>query len=422
MTSTVSSDHETRMPRAELVMLLVLTMVQFTGIMDMIIVAPLELPLTRAFHENAAWFANSIFAFTLSSCAFGLAGASFIDRFDRKYALLILYAGFGLGQFACALSSSATSFMLARVFTGAFAGVMSASASAIIGDVVPIQRRGTASGIMNSAYALAFIIGVPLGLYLANHFSWHAPFFLMSAQTALVVVTGLFTIPSVRSHLAMKASATGGTPIRSILKDTKQLRALGLNGGLMFSAYAITPFLATYMVSNLHFSEGSIPTFYLVGGLFTLAAGVWFGLLADKHGATRVFSLITLASIAPTIWITQLETHSLALAIGVTTIFMATVTGRTVPALAMALTSVPAELRGGFMSLNSAFQQLCLGLGAVAAGSVLVERDHVLYRFGWCGAIAAVASVVCVLLSIGLKDRPEEVKVAESEPVKAAVG
>jgi predicted MFS family arabinose efflux permease len=273
---------------------------------------------------------------------------------------------------------------------------------------------------MNSAYALAFIIGVPLGLYLANHFSWHAPFFLMSAQTAVVAVAGAFAIPSVRSHLELNAAAPKGTPIRAILTDATQLRALGLNGGLMFSAYAVTPFLATYMVSDLHFAEASIPTFYLVGGLFTLAAGVWFGLLADKHGSTRVFALITIASIGPTIWITQLETHSLALAIGVTTLFMATVTGRTVPALAMALTSVPAELRGGFMSLNSAFQQLCLGLGAVAAGSVLVEREHVLYRFGWCGAISAAASVVCVLLSIGLKDRPAEAEKVDAVEAKAA--
>lgn len=400
-----SENTKRGMPRRELVMLLTLMLVQFTGIMDMIIVGPLELPLTRAFHESAAWFARSIFAFTLSSCAFNLAGASFVDRFDRKSVLLVTCAGFGLGQLACSLAPTADTFVLARVFAGAFAGIMSASATAIVGDLVPIERRGTASGVMNAAYALAFIVGVPLGLYLAHHFSWHAPFSMMAAQVLVVVALGLFTVPSARAHLERERTAT---PIRAILTDLAQLRSLGLNGGLMFSNYVVTPFLATYMVANLGFDSGAIPLFYLLGGLFTLVAVVLIGKQADRRGHRLVFIASTLASMLPALWITVLATRSLAVAIFAVTLYMATMTARTVPALAIAITTVPTALRGGFMSLNSALQQLSLGLGAMAGGAIIVEHGHgqPLARFGYCGVVSAIGTLVCVLLAWSLRDPP----------------
>lgn len=397
----------TSMPARELWMLLTLMLVQFTGIMDMIIVAPLELPLARAFHRDAAWFAATILAFTISSCVCNLLLASFIDRFDRKRVLLLTFMGFGLGQLACVAATSPGTYVGARVFAGAFAGIMSAAATAIVGDAVPPARRGTASGIMNAAFALAFIVGVPLGLWLSGRFSWRAPFALMASQVAVVSVMAALLVPPVRGHLEARTSREAGAraAVLRIVTDGVQLRSLLLNGALMFSNYAVTPFIAGYMVANLGFAERSIPLFYLLGGLFTLVVVVAIGVYADKRGHAGAFIAITVPSALAALWISVLSTRSLAFAIFVTTVYMATMTGRTVPALSMALASVPDELRGGFMNLNSAAQQLSLGLGAVAGGAILIEQNHVLSRFGWCGALSAAVSMLCVLLAVQLRAR-----------------
>ncbi|MFO0614571.1 MAG: MFS transporter [Polyangiaceae bacterium] len=387
------------MPRRELFTLLVLMMVQFTGISDLIILGPLAPGLTTELGKDTKWFATTILAFTVASALGNLVAAPFVDRFDRKRALLVLFSGFGAGQLVCALAPSSEVFFAGRVLGGAFAGLFSSTAGAIVGDVVPPARRGAANGIVSAAYALAFVVGVPLGLFLATRSSWRVPFYGMVGIVALVVLVGAFVLPPVRAHLDQPAARA---TVRAVLREPACVRALLVNGLMMFSAYTVTPFLATYVVKNLGYAESTLPSFYLVGGIVTLVAAVALGIAADNKSHLWALRVATVASLPGTIWCVVMGDHGwLATALAVVA-FMAPVTGRTVPAMAMAMTAVPDALRGAMMSLNSAAQQLFLGLGAVAAGALVVETPQGLERFVWCGVLSAVAAA----LTLGIARAP----------------
>jgi predicted MFS family arabinose efflux permease len=86
----------------EKLLLALLAAVQFTNVLDFVIMMPLGPQLMPALGIVPRQFGLVISAYTFSAGATGLAAAFFLDRFDRKTALLALYFGFGLGTIACA--------------------------------------------------------------------------------------------------------------------------------------------------------------------------------------------------------------------------------------------------------------------------------------------------------------------------------
>src|SRR5256884_8988203 len=127
-------------PHSERLLLLLLAAVQFTHIMDFMIMMPLGPQLMRELHIGPGHFSALVAAYTISSGVVGLLAAPFIDRFDRRKLLLFAYAGFIAGTLACALSQNAAALLTARALSGAFGGLSISMIMAIIGDVVPAVR------------------------------------------------------------------------------------------------------------------------------------------------------------------------------------------------------------------------------------------------------------------------------------------
>src|SRR6266567_5280241 len=160
-------------------LLLLLAAVQFTHIVDFMILMPLGPQLMRELHIGPGHFSALVAAYTISSGVVGLLAAPFIDRFDRRKLLLFAYVGFIAGTLACAFSQSATTLLAARALSGAFGGLSISMVMAIIGDVVPAKRRASAMGIVMTAFTVAAAVGVPFGLQLAERFRWEAPFLML---------------------------------------------------------------------------------------------------------------------------------------------------------------------------------------------------------------------------------------------------
>src|SRR5882724_1792630 len=78
-------------------LLFVLAAVQFTAIVDFLIILPLGPQYMRVFNINPGQFGLIVSAYALSAGVSGLAAGLFLDRFYRKRALLALYFGFAVG-------------------------------------------------------------------------------------------------------------------------------------------------------------------------------------------------------------------------------------------------------------------------------------------------------------------------------------
>src|SRR3546814_16736532 len=110
----------------ETLLLLILSAINFAYILDFVIVMPLGPQLMRIFDIDATQFALVVSSYTISAGICGFIGIFFIDRFDRKKALLTSFGGFPVGTLLCALAPAYTFLLMARVFTGLFGVVISA--------------------------------------------------------------------------------------------------------------------------------------------------------------------------------------------------------------------------------------------------------------------------------------------------------
>jgi predicted MFS family arabinose efflux permease len=390
------------MNKNDRLLLFALAAVQFTHIMDFMIMMPLGPQLMRIFEINPQQFGFLVSAYTISAGIVGFFGAFFIDRFDRKKALLFVYSGFIIGTFACGVSPSYHFLLSARILTGAFGGVSGALILSIIGDTIPLERRASAMGVVMAAFSVASVFGVPFGLFMANEFSWHAPFLFIGIVGAVVV--GLITIalPSLNKHLQSKQDRLAPVEILSdIFKDRNQKQALLLMVFLMFGQFSIIPFISPYMVANVGFSEHDLTYIYLFGGLLTIFTSPMVGKAADKYGKHRIFTIFVLISLIPIIGITNMPIAPVALVLVITTLFFICAGGRMIPAMALITSTVPPKSRGSFMSINSSVQQLSSGLAAFIAGAIVTKDSSTgqLQNYSIVGAIAVCASLLCIFLA-----------------------
>jgi predicted MFS family arabinose efflux permease len=389
---------------SERLLVFVLAAIQFTNIMDFVIMMPLGPQLMRVMLISPQQFGLLVSAYTLTAAVAALAVAFYTDRYDRRKALLFLYGGFVISTLLCGIAPGYGSLLAARAFAGAFGGVAGASVHSIIGDAIPEQRRGAATGLIMSAFALSSIIGVPIGLVLAVHFSWRAPFLFLVVVSTLVLILTWKIIPPMRGHIVEGESHRPLVQMKAVLGTANHLRAFVFMFALMFAGFPVIPFIAPYMVANVGLKETDLPYLYFFGGLATVFTSRYIGKLADRHGKRQMFTLIGLISIAPLLITTNLPPVPVWVAIAASVIFMVFVSGRFVPAMALVISSVEPRLRGGFMSINSAIQQLGMGAASLLAGTIIGHgAGGSLTRYWLAGIIAVGATLLAIALAWRVK-------------------
>jgi predicted MFS family arabinose efflux permease len=400
-------------------LLLVLASVQFTHIVDFMIIMPLGPVYMREMRLTPQEFGHVVGAYTVAAGLAGLAASRVLDRFGRKAALLSLYSGFVAGTLLCALAPNYWVLLAARTVAGAFGGVAAAVVYAIIGDAFPDARRGAATGVVMSAFSVASIAGVPFGLKLEEWYGWHAPFLAIAGLGLVVLACAIVLLPPLRGHFG-KHLAEPVSMLRMVT-HANHLRAMTLMATLVLSSFTIFPFLATYLEFNVGLPHSKLWLMYLFGGATTLLTLTWIGRLADSYGKLLVFRIFATATLILIAVITNLPAGlSIPAVLLVTTgLFIAT-SGRMVPAMAMITASAAPRDRGGFLSLNAAVQHLTSGLATVIAGAIIVgEEGQPLEGFSLVGAIACLATAATLLLAGRLRAAPGGATAPDAAEVEA---
>ena len=384
-------------PRERL-LLYTLAVVQFTHIMDFMIMMPLGPEFMRRFGISPTQFGFLVSAYSFSAGALGFAAGFFMDRFDRRRALLFFYSGFVLGTLCCALAPNYATLLLARAVAGGFGGVAASVVLAIVGDVIPFERRGRGMGVVMTAFSLASILGLPVGLLFASWFGWHAPFLLIAGLGSVIWIAGRASLPELPPH-PHGSTHDAWEEMKAILRHPNHQRAFALIASLTGGGALIYPYLTPSMVTNAALPESLMSFIYIFGGAATFVTTPWFGRLSDRLGKLRVFNWAILLSIVPTLAITHLFPSPVWVILSITTSYMVLTSGRFVPAMALITASVEPRYRGGFMSVNSAFQQLAAGL-ATSLAALLVGRgvDGRITGYPRAGWLA----VATILLSVWL--------------------
>lgn len=386
-------------PKREQWLLLTLAGIQFTNILDFMIMMPLGPQLTQLFGITDAQFGLLVSAYTLASGVSGLIAATYVDRFDRKKLLLVLYFCFALATLACGYASSYVLLMLARVAAGVFGGVLTSLWQTIVGDVIPFERRGRAMGIVMTALALASVAGVPLGLFLTTHFGWHAPYRAIGSLAFIFFGVACVTLPSLRQHLSLQRPAVIDG-IRQVIKEPNHLKAFLFSGLMMMTGFTVLPYITIYMQANVKLLASQIPYIYLCGGAATLFTARLFGRMADQYGKIKIFRLMSLLIIVPMFAITLWPVTPAWAVLPVSTVLFILMSGRMIPGMAIVTSAADPALRGTFMTLNSSIQSLFMGISAFIGG-VLISRNALgEVTFYWHAAVvAACASLAAAALA-----------------------
>lgn len=397
----------------EKLVLLLMAAIQFTTNLDFLIILPLGPQYMRVMHITPAQFNVIVAAYAIAAGISGIAAGFFLDRFDRKTALLSLFLGFGVGTLLCALAPGYRSLVAARAIAGAFGGVTGAVILAIVGDVIPEFRRGAAMGMVMSAFSVASIFGVPLGLVLASTFSWHVPFYAI-AGICLPILAAVFRfVPALRGHLEHGRDQHPAARMTAVLLEPSHQMAFLFMAFITCAGFTIFPTLATYMVYNVGLTEKQLPLIYLTGGLCTLFSMNWIGRWADRAGKLRVFTLMSLSAAVPILALTNLPRVPLLVALATSTLLMICMSGRFVPAMAMMTATVESRYRGGFMSVNSSVQQFSCGVAAWAVGGIIGQGpNQEITHYPIAGLISLACVLSCIWLARFLRPVPGELTAA----------
>lgn len=392
--------------RKERFYIIVLAAIQIIHILDFVIMMPLGPQFMRVFQINPTEFSSLVSAYTFSAGIVGFFGALYADHFDRKKFLMFNFTGFILGTFMCAIAPNFAALLTARIIAGAFGGVLNACVLSMVADLIPFQRRGAAMGVVMSSFSIASVLGVPLGLYVAQLFDWHAAFYFICIIGSIFWTASLFFLPSIKvraTKLTMKENLKN---FRSILIQKDYLQSFLLTSILGFGIFMVVPFISTYMVGNVGLTESQLPLIYLMGGSCTILSARFIGKACDRVGSFKVFRIVALISIIPILILTNLPQVHIAIALVTSSMFMMTGSGRFIPAMTIVSAVVKPQERGTFMSLENAARQMSSGLASQTAGLIIgATAAGAMTNYNIVGYICVATSIVAIYIAFQIKKK-----------------
>ncbi len=393
----VPMSHTTLTPQRERWLLLTLAGIQFTYILDFMVMMPLGPQFTRLFDISDAQFGALVSAYTFSAGASGLAASAYLDRFDRKRLLVVLYTLFALSTMGCALAMTYGQFFVARVGAGLFGGVLSALIQTILADVVPFERRGRAMGVVMSSFSVSTVAGVPLGLYLAAAFSWHAPFWLVVGLCGVFGAMAYWTVPQLRAHLDHPDRHSVWGEIVATVQERNHQWSFAFTMVSILTGFMIIPYITIYLETNLAVSNRDIPLLYLAGGAATLVSARWIGVLSDRLGKRYMYERLAALVGIPLFTLTLMPPAPFWVLTLVYVLFFVIVSGRMIPSMAVVSAAANPRRRGTFMAISGALQSFAMGLAALVGGLIIGRSADGQVTGYWItallGTLASFASV-----------------------------
>lgn len=400
MNSTDLSSDQAAFTGLQKVVIAILALTQFTVILDFMVMSPLGDMLIKSLHITPQQFGAAVSAYAFSAGISGFLAAGFADRYDRKNLLLFFYAGFILGTLFCALAPNYQLLLAARIITGLFGGVIGSVGMAIITDLFVIQQRGRVMGFVQTGFAASQVLGIPIGLYLANIWGWHAPFFLVVILGTLIFLAIFRVFPPVNEHLTLANERNAFDHLLTTIRNKKYQTAYFATAMLSIGGFLLMPFGSAFLVNNVHITQEQLPIIFMVTGLFSLVIMPVVGSLADKVDKYKLFAFGSLWTIFWMIIYTHLTPVPIWMVLIVNVLLFIGIMSRMVPATAI-MSNVPEmKDRGAFMSVNSSLQQMAGGLAAVLAGSIIVQQtpSSPLENYTILGYIGSCVVLICLWL------------------------
>lgn len=396
-------------------LLFLLAAIQFTNIVDFMIMMPMGDILKKSLEISPSQYGWLVSSYGLAAGFTSFLGVFYLDNLDRKKALLGAYLGFMLGTLSSAIIPNTDNihlnyylFIGTRVLTGVTGGLLGGLVLSIVADVIPLERRGKAMAAITIAFSLASILGVPIALTLVDAFdgNWHVPFYVVSGLSLPIWILAFKGIPQMNAHLTERTEKYNRLDtIKNSFRSPEQRNALLFTMTLVLGQFTVISFLTPYNINNVGLQQSDIKYIYLVGGACTVISGFFIGKLVDKYGRFRIFTIFAFISTVPVLIATHLGHVPLWVVLFNAGFFFTVISGRMIPANTIISAVVNPKYRAGFMSLNSAAQSIASGSSAAIAGIIITQQDEhsPLEHYDKVGYLAIGATVIALFVLRRLK-------------------
>lgn len=382
------------------IVLALLALLQFSVVLDFMIISPIGDILKKDLDITIEQFGWVVSAYAFSAGASGIIAAGFIDKFDRKKILIFFFTGFIIGTLFCALANTYYTLFAARLITGLFGGVISSITLTIVSDLFAINQRGRAMSTVQMAFSASQVLGIPLGIFIANHLGWHYVFSLIVVFALLILAVIIFKMKPIDEHLKVKSDKKPLVHLWHTVKNPQyRVGFLGI-ALLTIGGFMLMPFTSIFLVNNIHITNKELPLIFMVTGASTFITMPLLGRLSDKFSKYKIFLFGSILAIIMILIYTNMSPVPLWVMMIANVILFAGLLGRMVPFQALN-TMIPNQTdRGAYMGISSSLQQIAGGLGAIIASQIAFQATpkSPLQNFDILGYVVAGLALICMYL------------------------
>ena len=396
-TKTATIENKFTSYQGLVIVLLALT--QFTVVLDFMVMSPLGDMLMKSMELTTSQFGFAVSAYAFSAGISGLLTAGFADRFDRKKLLLFFYVGFIAGTLFCGVANNYGMLIAARIITGLFGGVIGSISMAILADLFPLAQRGRAMGFMQMGFGASQVLGIPISLYIANHWGWQAPFLMIVGLATIIWLTTLLKLYPVVKHLELRTEKTAIKHLWHTLRLRDYRTGFLLTALLSLGGFMMMPWGSAFAVNNLHVSYKQLPLLFMASGIAALVIMPLVGKLSDKIDKVKLFTVAAVWMMIVVVIYTNLSPVPFAVVMGMNILMMIGIMSRIVPAMALVTALPKMQDRGAFMSINSSLQQIAGGIAAGVGGMIVVQQTKTspLQHYNTLGYVIVVIIILNII-------------------------
>ncbi|WP_420122303.1 MFS transporter, partial [Nakamurella sp.] len=134
-------------------------------------------------------------AYLLAETISTVLAGRFGDMFGRKIMFQLSVAVFIIGSFFCGLAQDMEMLIVSRAVQGLGGGGLAVTATALIGEVIPLRERGRYQGALGAVFGVTTVIGPLLGGLFTDHLSWRWAFYVNVPIALIVIAMAATTIP-----------------------------------------------------------------------------------------------------------------------------------------------------------------------------------------------------------------------------------
>ncbi|EHQ30099.1 MFS transporter [Mucilaginibacter paludis] len=378
----------------------ILALTQFTVILDFMVMSPLGDMLMKSLSLKPSAFGVAVSAYAFSAGLSGLLTAGFADRFDRKKLLLFFYIGFIGGTVFCGLAHTYVVLVAARIITGLFGGVIGSISMAIITDLFTLQQRGRVMGFVQMGFGASQVLGVPIGLYLANALGWEAPFLMVAGLAGIIALVIMLRLKPVTQHLLVRNEKSVLLHLWHTVAKRDYRIGFTATALLSIGGFMMMPFGSAFAINNLGITAEQLPLLFMVSGVSSLIIMPVVGRLSDKVSKFRLFMIASIWMMVMCVLYTNLSVTPFLLVMVFNILMMMGVMSRVIPSSALTSAVPDMEDRGAFMSINASLQQIAGGVAAAVAGMIVVQKNNFspLEHYNIVGYVIVGISIIGILL------------------------